>query len=53
MGGSNMPIYIILGKYTKEGISKIKDSPMRYEAAKKVAQSVGGEVKNLLHNGEV
>ena len=44
-----MPIYIILGKYTKEGISKIKDSPMRYEAAKKVAQSVGGEVKNLYY----
>ena len=44
-----MPVYIILGKYTKEGISKIKESPMRYEAAKKVAQSVGGEIKNLYY----
>ena len=44
-----MPLYIILGKYTKEGITKIKGSPMRYDAAKKVAQSVGGEIKNLYY----
>ncbi|MCK5588453.1 MAG: GYD domain-containing protein [Candidatus Lokiarchaeota archaeon] len=44
-----MPLYIILGKYTKEGITKIKDSPIRYDAAKKIATSVGGEIKNLYY----
>lgn len=42
-----MPLYFILGKYTKEGITKIKDAPDRYEKAKKAAQSVGGEIKSL------
>jgi len=42
-----MPLYFILGKYTKEGITKIKDAPDRYEKAKKAAQAVGGEIKSL------
>jgi uncharacterized protein with GYD domain len=49
VGGRIMPLYIILGKYTKKGIKEIKDSPMRYDAAKNVAQSVGGEIKQLYY----
>ena len=44
-----MPVYIILGKYTEEGIEKIKDSPKRLEAARKVARSVGGEIKDFYY----
>ncbi len=40
-----MPMYIVLGKFTQEGITKIKDSPKRLEAAKKVMKSVGGEIE--------
>jgi len=44
-----MPIYVILGKFTQEGVTKIKDSPARLEAAKKVARSVGGEIKEFYY----
>ena len=44
-----MPVYIILGKFTEEGIAKIKDSPKRLEAARKVARSVGGEIKDFYY----
>ena len=39
-----MPKYIILGKYTAEGIKNIKDSPKRLEAANKLAESLGGKI---------
>ncbi|MHA2219610.1 MAG: GYD domain-containing protein [Candidatus Hodarchaeales archaeon] len=39
--------YIILGKYTEEGIKNMKDSPKRLEAAQKVAKSFGGEIKQF------
>ena len=44
-----MPIYVVLGKFTQEGIAKIKDSPARLEAARKVAKSVGGEIKEFYY----
>lgn len=40
-----MPLYVVLGKFTQEGITKIKDSPKRLEAAREVAKAVGGEIK--------
>ncbi len=45
-GGAKMH-YIILGKYTEEGVKNIKDSPKRLEAAQKVAKSFGGEIKQF------
>ncbi|MHA2223998.1 MAG: GYD domain-containing protein [Candidatus Hodarchaeales archaeon] len=39
--------YIILGKYTEEGIKNMKDSPKRLEAAQTVAKSFGGEIKQF------
>lgn len=39
--------YIILGNYTSEGIKNMKDSPKRLEAAKEVAKSFGGEIKQF------
>ncbi len=38
-----MPIYIILGNYTQQGIANIKDSPKRREAVKKMVEEAGGK----------
>ena len=40
-----MSIYISLVTYTQQGISKIKDSPARMDAARKVAASMGGNIQ--------
>ena len=42
-----MPTYVILGKYTQEGITKIKEAPQRLEAARRLAKSLGGEIKEF------
>ena len=36
--------YIILGKYTHQGIAKIKDGPARIEAARKAMEAAGGKM---------
>ncbi len=42
-----MPTYISLTKWTQEGMEKIKESPARLDAFKKLVQSVGGTVKGF------
>ena len=44
-----MPTYIILGKYTQEGIAKIKTSPEKTEAAQKVFKSIGGKFRDFYY----
>ena len=44
-----MPVFIGLGKFTQKGIENMKDSPQRLEAARKVAKSVGGEIKEFYY----
>jgi len=44
-----MAVFIVLGSFTQEGITNIKDSPQRFEAAKKVAESVGGTIKEFYY----
>ncbi len=39
--------FVILGKYTEEGVKGMKDSPKRLEQAKEVAKSFGGEIKQF------
>ena len=39
-----MPQFVTLVHYTQQGISKIKESPSRLDAAKKDAEAVGGKV---------
>ena len=39
-----MATYIMLFRFTEEGIQNIKDSPNRVEAAKQVFASMGGQV---------
>jgi uncharacterized protein with GYD domain len=40
-----MPHFVTLVRYTHQGISKIKESPSRLDAAKKAAEAVGGKIQ--------
>jgi uncharacterized protein with GYD domain len=39
-----MPHYVTLLRFTHQGMTKIKESPTRLDAAKKAAEKVGGKV---------
>ena len=39
-----MPHYVSLVRYTQQGMSKIKDSPSRLDAARKAAEAQGGKI---------
>ena len=40
-----MPTYITLARWTQQGVEKIKESPTRLDAFKKLVKAEGGEVK--------
>jgi uncharacterized protein with GYD domain len=40
-----MAAYIVLAKYTQQGIGKIKESPARIDAARQMARTMGVELK--------
>jgi uncharacterized protein with GYD domain len=40
-----MATYLVLSKYTQQGMAKIKESPARIDAARQLAQSMGAELK--------
>lgn len=40
-----MSTYIVLGKFTHQGIQTIKDSPKRRAMARELAKSLGGEIR--------
>jgi uncharacterized protein with GYD domain len=42
-----MAKYILLLNYTQQGISKVKESPHRAEAARALARECGAEMKEL------
>lgn len=42
-----MLTYIILGKFTDQGIRKIKDSPKREDAFRKLCEKIGAKVKDI------
>lgn len=39
-----MPIYISLGRYTREGAMEIKKTPGRLEQARKIVEAQGGKI---------
>jgi len=39
-----MATYIILGKYTEQGIRNIKQSPQRLDAARQAVEAAGGKM---------
>ena len=42
-----MPTYMILIRYTQQGIEGIKDSPARLDTAKDLFKSLGAEIKSF------
>ena len=42
-----MPTYIMLLKWTEEGIKTVKDVPKRVELARNTFKSVGGNIKDF------
>ena len=44
-----MAIFIVLGNFTQEGVTKIKESPRRFEAAKNLTESLGGTIKEFYY----
>lgn len=47
-----MPHYISLIKWTDRGLQAVKDSPMRAEAAQKLAEQMGGSIQLFYTLGE-
>ena len=45
-GGNSMPTYITLWKYTKEGLTDIKNTTERYSAVNEIIKAHGGKVIN-------
>lgn len=39
-----METYIVLGKYTREGIDEVKDSPKRIQAVREMVEAAGGKL---------
>ena len=44
-----MPTFVTLGKFTQEGITKIKESPQRLGAARKLVKATVGEIKEFYY----
>jgi uncharacterized protein with GYD domain len=42
-----MPTYVILAKWTTQGIQKIKESPARLDAARKAFEGAGVKMKDF------
>ena len=42
-----MPTYIMLVRYTQQGIEKIKEGPSRLDASKKAFEAMGAKVKDF------
>lgn len=42
-----MATYLVLAKFTQQGIQSVKDSPKRRAAAKEAAKSLGAEIKQV------
>ena len=42
-----MPTYIVLTKYTQQGIQNIKESPARFDAAKNAIKAMGADIKQV------
>ena len=42
-----MATYFVLVNWTEKGVQQVKDSPRRFDAAKKALKEMGGEVKSV------
>jgi uncharacterized protein with GYD domain len=46
-GGNTMATYIMLIRYTQQGVQNMKESPARLDAAKQAFQAMGAEIKEF------
>ncbi len=44
-----MPIFVILAKFTSEGIKGLKKAPERLKSSQEIAKTIGAEVKGLYY----
>jgi uncharacterized protein with GYD domain len=42
-----MPNYVLLGRFTRQGLERIDESPERLEAARKTLEGLGGKLKQF------
>ena len=42
-----MPTYVTLFKWTEQGVKDVKNAPARFEAARKLTESMGGKILGL------
>ena len=42
-----MPAYILLVNWTDKGVQQVKDSPRRFDTAKKALKDLGGDIKTV------
>lgn len=42
-----MSTYFVLVNWTEKGVQQVKDSPKRFDAAKKALKEMGGEVRSV------
>ncbi len=42
-----MPSYVLLARFTKQGLERIEDGPARLEAARKSLEGLGGKLKQF------
>jgi uncharacterized protein with GYD domain len=42
-----MPTYVTLFKWTERGVKDVKNAPARFEASKKLTESMGGKILGL------
>jgi uncharacterized protein with GYD domain len=47
-----MPHYVVLGKWTEQGIRGVREAPKRVENVRKMAQKMGGSVQVYFTMGE-
>jgi uncharacterized protein with GYD domain len=46
-GRCPMPTYVTLFKWTEQGVRDVKNAPARFEAARKLTESMGGKILGL------
>jgi uncharacterized protein with GYD domain len=47
-GGEKMPLFVVLGKWTQKRVETIKELPENIKAGKKVFESYGVKVHNMV-----
>jgi uncharacterized protein with GYD domain len=50
--GENMPVFVVLGKWTDQGIRNITDAPERARKARSMFEKAGGKMETYYTLGE-